>query len=234
MTAERCRPYRELLGAYLLGGLSDDERPGLEAHLEGCAECRAELELLEPLMRMLPLADPERVQSPVSPPAGLADRIASEIATERKQIEAEERQKRRVRLRWRLGWAGAAATAAATALVAVALVGGGGGGSGESSPQQRVDFASVPQGIHINASLEPRSFGTQIQMWVHGVESGTLCRVYLKRADGSRVPAGTFRYRYGDDAGATLSSALDLSQARAIVVSAGSATYTAPIHTSAS
>jgi anti-sigma factor RsiW len=233
MTAERCRPYRELLGVYLLGGISDEERPGLEAHLEGCAECRAELEKLEPLVRMLPLADPERVQSPVSPPAGLADRIAQEIETERRQAEAEQKQRRRVRMRWRIGWAGAAAGAVATALIAIALIGGG-GGPGESSPQQRVDFASVPQGVTINASLEPRSFGTQIRMSVHGVQSGTLCRVYLKRGDGMRVPAGTFRYRYGDDAGAVLSSALDLSQARAIVVRAGPHTYTAPIQTASS
>ena len=220
MTAEGCRPYRESLGAYLLGGLSADEIAGLEAHLEGCAACRAEAESLEPLVRMLPLADPQRVQAPVSPPAGLADRIAGQIAAERKQ-----KQKRRVRIRWRLGWAGAAAAAAATALIALLIAGGG----GESSPQQHVSFASVPPGVEINASLEPRSFGTEIRMWVHGVQSGTLCRVSLRRGDGSSVPAGTFRYRYGDDAGAVLSSALDLSQARAIVVRAGNRTFTQPL-----
>jgi anti-sigma factor RsiW len=220
MTAERCRPYRESLGAYLLGGLDDHERPGLEAHLEGCAECRAELESLRPMVALLPLADPERVESPALPPAGLGDRIA-------KQIQGERRQKRRRRLQWRIGWAGAAAAAAATALIALVIAGGGGGG--ETSPQQKVNFASVPAGVEINASLEPRSFGTQIRMWVHGVQSGTLCRVSLRSGDGTDVPAGTFRYRYGDDAGAVLSSALDLSQARAIVVRAGNRTFTQPL-----
>jgi anti-sigma factor RsiW len=224
MTAERCRPYRESLGAYLLGGLADDERPGLEAHLEGCAECRAEVESLRPMAELLPLADPERVESPASLPTGLGERIA-------RQIEGERRQKRRRRLQWRLGWAGAAAAAAATALIALVLAGGG---SGETSPQQQVRFASVPSGVEINASLEPRSFGTQIRMWVHGVQSGTLCRVSLRRGDGTSVPAGTFRYRYGDDAGAVLSSALDLSQARAIVVRAGNRTFTQPLQTAAS
>jgi hypothetical protein len=67
-------------------------------------------------------------------------------------------------------------------------------------------------------------------MSVHGVESGTLCRVYLRRGDGMKVPAGTFRYRYGDESAAVLSSALDLSQAQAIVVEAGPHTYSAPLH----
>ncbi len=42
MKTERCREWREALGAYALGHLADDERAGLEAHLEGCPACRAE------------------------------------------------------------------------------------------------------------------------------------------------------------------------------------------------
>jgi anti-sigma factor RsiW len=225
MTAERCRPHRESIGAYLLGGLSAEEQAGLEAHIEGCPDCRAEAESLRQMADLLSLADPERVQAPASaPPPGLADRIAG-------QIESERRGRRRTRVRWRLGWAGAAAAAAATALIALVLAGGGGGsGSPDGSPENRVTFASVPQGVEINAALEPRSFGTQIRMSVHGVESGTLCRVYLRRGDGMKVPAGTFRYRYGDESAAVLSSALDLSQAQAIVVEAGPHTYSAPLH----
>ena len=43
MKAESCREWRESLGAYALGHLPAEERAGLEAHLDGCAECRAEL-----------------------------------------------------------------------------------------------------------------------------------------------------------------------------------------------
>ena len=62
-----------------------------------------------------------------------------------------------------------------------------------------------------------------------GVRSGTLCRVFLRGANGARVPAGTFRYRYGDDSQAVLSSALDLSRTAAIGVRAGSRTFIAPV-----
>ena len=76
-TRNDCRDWRELLGVYALGQLEGDERSGLEAHLEGCAQCREELALLEPVARMLPHADPERFESAPQPPPELGKRIAS-------------------------------------------------------------------------------------------------------------------------------------------------------------
>jgi hypothetical protein len=70
-------------------------------------------------------------------------------------------------------------------------------------------------------------------MYVHGVESGTLCRVALRGPKGVAYPAGTFRYRWGDDSDAVLSSALDLSRTRAVVVHAGKQTFVAPVNPSA-
>jgi hypothetical protein len=66
-------------------------------------------------------------------------------------------------------------------------------------------------------------------MYVKGVSSGTLCRVFLRDADGRTYPAGSFRYRWGDDSEAQLSSALDISQAAVIGVHAGSRTFIAPV-----
>ena len=66
-------------------------------------------------------------------------------------------------------------------------------------------------------------------MYVSGVRSGTLCRVFLRGPDGARYPAGSFRYRWGDDSDAVLSSALDLSRTRAIGVRAGDRTFVAPV-----
>ena len=52
---------------------------------------------------------------------------------------------------------------------------------------------------------------------------------FLRRADGTRMPAGSFRYRYGGREQAVLTSALDLSDARAVGVRAGSRTFVAPL-----
>jgi hypothetical protein len=219
MTAEACREWRESLGAYVLGQLPADERAATSAHLEGCAACRAEVESLAPLAELLPLADPARLGAAPAPPAELGDRIATRIG--------REGRRRRLHRRRRFGFGFGAAAAAATAALLAFVVFDGGSGSNNS---QTVSFHSLPRGVAIAATLQPRPFGTQIRMDVSGIRSGTMCRVFLRRADGTRVPAGSFRYRYGAgrDA-AVLSSALDLSAARAVGVRAGSRTFTAPL-----
>lgn len=215
-----CREWRESLGAYALGQLEGNERAALEAHLEGCARCRAELASLEPVARMLPHADPARFEAAApQPPAGLGQRIAAVIEGERQHL-----QKRRRRVFGGFALGGATAALAAAAL-AIFVLGGGGGGN----PEQTVRFASLPQGVNIDATLEPHAYGTEIHMYVHGIASGTLCRVSLRGTNGVAYPAGTFRYRWGDDSDAVLSSALDLSRTRAVVVRAGNRTFVAPV-----
>lgn len=215
-TRSECRDWRELLGAYALGNLEGGERVGLEAHLDGCAPCREELALLQPVARMLPHADPERFESAPQPPPELGARIAATIAGERRQVE------KRRRLFGGLALGGATAALAA-AVLAIFVLGGGGGGE----PEQHARFAS--RGVSIDATLEPHAYGTEIRMYVHGVASGTLCRVSLRGLGGVSYPAGTFRYRWGTDSEAVLSSALDLSRTRAVVVHAGKRTFVAPL-----
>lgn len=223
MKTESCREWRESLGAYALGHLSTDERAGIEAHLEGCPECRAEVESLQGVVTLLPHADPERFGPAPQPPQDLGERI---FAT----LDGERREKRRHQRRLRFGFAfGGAAAALAVAILALVVLTGG----SQGEPQQHVRFTDVPAGVEIGAMLEPHAYGTEIHMYVSGVRSGTLCRVFLRAADGTRYPAGSFRYRWGDDSNAILSSALDLSRAAAIGVHAGSKTFIAPVDQSA-
>jgi len=109
----------------------------------------------------------------------------------------------------------------------VVVLSGGGAPEGE----QTVVFPdrSMPRGISMAATLAPRPFGTEIRLRVYGVRSGTLCRVFLRRADGTKMPAGSFHYRYAGKDGAVLTSALDLSAADAIGVRAGGQTFMAPL-----
>ena len=217
MTTEGCRHWKESLGAYALDHLSADERAGVEAHLEGCARCRAEVESLLAVSHLLPHADPGRFGPAPQPPAELGRRVAA-------TIRAERRSTRRQRLRWGLGLSGAAAVATAAVLAILVLSSGEGPG-----PEQHVAFRSLPDGVKVAATLEPQAFGTEIHMYVSGISSGTLCRVYMKGPDGTAISAGSFRYRWGADASAVLSAALDLSRARALVVHAGNRTFVAPL-----
>jgi hypothetical protein len=218
-TRNDCREWRELLGAYALERLDGDERAGLEAHLDGCARCREELASLQPVARMLPHADPDRFGSVPQPPAELGQRIAATIEGER------QRTRRRQRRRFGGFALGGAAAAIATAVLAIFVFGGGG-----PDPQQQVRFADLPTGISIDATLEPHAYGTEIHMYVHGVPSGTLCRVWLRGPRGESYPAGTFRYRWGEDSDAVLSSALDISRTKALVVDTGKRTFVAPVN----
>lgn len=218
MTAERCREWRESLGAHALGQLPEGERAALEAHLEGCADCREELQSLAGVARLMPLADPERFGAAPEPPPLLGDRIAATIGAERRVA------RRRRRRHFGLAWSGAAALAA-TAVLAIFVLGDGGG---SGAPAQQVAFHALPPGMRIDASLEPRSFGTQIEVYVSGVRSGTLCRVFLRGPHGTRLSAGSFRYRWDGDTHAVLSAALDLSDTRAIGIRVGGRTFVAP------
>ena len=217
MRTESCREWRESLGAHALGRLPEEERAALEAHLEGCPECRAELESLAGVAQLLPLADPEHFSTAPVPPPALADRVAA-------TIRAERRTTRRRRLRLGLAFSGATAAVAAAALAIFVLPGGSG-----AAPEQHVSFASLPPGLEISATLEPHAFGTEIHMYVKGAPSGTLCRVFVRGPNDVRQSAGSFRYRWGNDSDAVLSAALDLSRTKAIGVRVGSRTFVAPV-----
>jgi Putative zinc-finger len=217
MTTESCREWRESLGAHALGTISERERAGLEAHLEGCGACRAELDSLTGVARLLPLANPDHFDTAPAPPPALADRVAA-------AIRGERRTARRRKLRLGLAFGGATAALAAAVLAIFVLPGGG-----NSTPEQHIAFRGIPPGMKISTTLEPHAYGTEIHMYVKGAPSGTLCRVFLRGPDGERMPAGTFRYRWGDDSDAVLSAAMDLSRARTIGVHVGNRTFLAPV-----
>lgn len=220
MSAESCREWRESLGAHALGQLAGEEHAALDAHLDGCAACRAELASLAGVGRLLPLADPAHFDQAPAPPPALADRV---VATIRSEHRASQRR------RWRLGLTlGGATAAVAAALLSFVVLPGGDNGS---SPERHISFGSapgatqVPRGMKISATLMPHTYGTEIHMYVKGVRSGTLCRVYLLRRDGTKLSAGTFRYRWDEDDSAVLSSALDLSKTKGVEVRVGKRTF---------
>lgn len=96
-------PFRENLSAYVLGALDADETATLQAHLQACDSCRAEL------------ADYQRVSAgllsalpPQAPPAALKRTLAARLPSAKKSV----------RPRWQLGLSfGRFATATALTLL---------------------------------------------------------------------------------------------------------------------
>ncbi|NYG54884.1 zf-HC2 domain-containing protein [Nocardioides perillae] len=83
MSPQEHRRLREELGALALGHLAEAEAAALRAHVDGCAECRAELAELAPVADLLGRVDPARVAAPPHPPADLGARIRAAVAAER-------------------------------------------------------------------------------------------------------------------------------------------------------
>jgi hypothetical protein len=144
------------------------------------------------------------------------------------RIRDEKRATRRRRARWGLAFAGAAATVA-VAVVLVSSLGGGEEGTQEVPGTQKVSFQTTDPGLHLGAALIPRAWGTEIHMYVKGARKGALCRVWL-RADGKRVPAGSFTYRYeGPDDVAILTSAIPTKRVRALGLQVGPKRFVADV-----
>src|SRR4051812_32779612 len=79
---EECRRYQEQIGAFLLGKLDGGEPEAVQAHLNGCPYCRAEVRELEPVVAALAYADPTRIEEDPRPPGDLEESTLAPILGE--------------------------------------------------------------------------------------------------------------------------------------------------------
>lgn len=179
MNPEACRPWRERLGSLALGHLSPEEEGTVLAHVDGCPGCRAELAELRQVAAVLPLADAERLDQTPVPPADLGDRIVARVRQEREAIRREGRRQSLTRT--------VAAIGAAAAILLVFIV------TPRGSEGERVSFSDEPPGVVAEAALTERPWGIEVALDVEGLPQGETYRVWLRRDDGEREPAGSFR-----------------------------------------
>lgn len=206
VTAEACRRWRELLGAYLLGQIGSQDRVALEAHLDGCTDCRTEMTDLRPVAGALPAADPSRLGTPPNPPTELADRVFS-------RVRAAGRKEQRRRWGIRIG---AAAAAAAIAISAAFVL------RPDRPRVEREEFAFpvLPAGVQAVATLYKREAQPGVEVWleVEGLTPGAIYAVWVERASGERVRCGTFD-AVGGEAHVVLPSTVRRADAAAVGVS---------------
>ncbi|MDY7105662.1 MAG: anti-sigma factor [Actinomycetota bacterium] len=165
-----------------LGRLPADAVPGFQAQLDGDSAKRAELEDLQAVAAVLNLADPARLDDDIRPAPDLFDRIADQVAVERRQEQRAARSKRTVRM-----------VLVAAALVAVLGVGGVIVNTGLStSGPELTEFALAPEGSEAAFALEQRDGGTEIIIEVSGLDPEQRYWLWLSNDDG-RTPAGTFQ-----------------------------------------
>jgi hypothetical protein len=211
--SESCRDWRGDLAALALGNLDEDARVALQAHLDGCAACRAELAELTAVARALPAADTATVTGQTAggapePPAGLADVVLGRLAYER----ARERRHGRRHLAVILGTAAAAVAAGIGLLVLGASL-----DADSADVDRRVVFAQRPEGVSATAELRAEDYGTHVTLEVDGLSDGRWYWLWLTGDDGERVGAGTFRAR-GDHYTVEMTTAIALDDTRRIWV----------------
>ena len=180
------RYWREMLGAYVLGELDEEQRAALRAHLDGCERCRAELAELGPVAEALADADPRLFESEEPrPPADLLERTLARVDQARRAQDELQRRRRRRMLR-----RSAFATVAAALLIAIgsfALV-----PKITGPPLEPVAFSETPPGVEAEANLIDHTWGTETILVVSGLEDGKTYRLILRDEEGEAVPSGAF------------------------------------------
>ena len=200
------RRLRELLGAFALGDLPEDEAAGLRAHLDGCVACRAELAEIAPLADDLRGVDPAALSSMPAPPADLGDRIRRAVCAERELVEARERREQRHAMR-RRSTRRTVAAAAVLALCAGALGAGtllgrstapevqaqpGASPSTVKPPVEQVALRTAAGLRADTAGLIAHTWGVEARFEGSGFVAGRVYRAAFRAQDGRTVPAGEF------------------------------------------
>ncbi len=215
MTTEDHSGYRDDVGAYLLGALPDAERAAFEAHLEGCAECREEVERLRPAADLLPRSV-EQVEPPPSLKRSLMEVVEREAGS-RAGAAPAERASLGERLRGLLRPVRPAFVAGALAIglvvgFAIAQLGG---------EETRTLTASVNERVLPDASgrLVVQGDGEDGGILrVQGMPSPGRGRVYQAwvQRDGMVEPEETFEV--GADGGGAVAVPENLSDAEAVLL----------------
>lgn len=194
------------LAGYVLGRLNSDERARFEAHLEGCAECAAELADLHEVAELLPAA------ALAAPPAGLEARTLAAVraAAAHDAAEAPPQATSRSRpgaRRWGLRLA--TPVFAAVALLAGIVLGGGLTGDDPDGRLELTGLLSAPDG-RSSAAVTVRETGIGRVVRLSSTDlpilpKGELYEVWFVGPDDrapslQRISAGTF---HPDKAGRT-------------------------------
>ncbi|OIJ92798.1 anti-sigma factor family protein [Streptomyces colonosanans] len=208
---------RMLIGAYVLGGLSETDRRVLESHLPACQECRDELARSAPLAGLLRRAPDMSAARPqvmreaaidAAPPASSAgiDRLLEQVRA------TAVARRRRARRQW---------LAVAAALIVVAGLGLGLMLPFRQSTGPSTAFTSAAgYSVSGRATLTAKPWGTAVSVTLADLPAGGSGPFILQvsSVDGRKEQAATWAITPNGSAAVTGASALHLPDIRSISV----------------
>lgn len=190
------------LGAYLLGALEPAECSAVERHVVRCAECRAELMELAPLVGLLqhvPFEEPAQTAPTPSVPAAVPDSVCT-----------DQRMSRVVRR------AGARRALIACGLAAATVVSGlvihlSTQPSRPAAVPSAVTVSATDPATHVTASaaLTPDTAGTLIQLRLSRLPPA-VCQLVVHARDGHTETAASWTSGYATAVSVPASSSLTL------------------------
>ncbi|PWK86096.1 putative zinc finger protein [Lentzea atacamensis] len=184
----------QLLGAYVLGALDEQEVRAMDEHLASCPDCTRELDELRSMEAYLGEVPPEAMLD--GPPEGgdlLLQRTLRQVRAERGGV-ARRRQ-------FALG--------AAAAVVAALVLGAGVFVGKATSPDATTalptpSVAPDPTGTRLatftdpvtkasmTVKVVPAAGWVRTNMSINGIPEGEKCRIFVVAKDGSRQEAGSW------------------------------------------
>jgi anti-sigma factor RsiW len=186
VTGARCDRWHGLLAMRAVGQIEAEDEVALEAHLDGCAECRDEATDLAEVSVALPYADPSRFVSDDVPPPDLADAVLGRLHHD------AEGEVRRTTVRRRLRWAGggAAIGAVAAALILVLVV----GMTPSHAPSDRTVALHGPAGVHASVVIAPTQWGSEVRLTESGQAPGQVMWLSMGTGEnGTKWVGGSYR-----------------------------------------
>jgi hypothetical protein len=210
--------FRDEVGAYLLGALSDAERASFEGHLVGCADCRHEVERLRPAADLLP-----RSVEQVEPPTSLKRSLMEVVEREARERDGatERRPARRPlgeRLRDLLG--GTLRPVMAAGVLALGLLLGFGvaqlGGDETGGGRTVVATSTLPGASgSLKVQGDGQDGGILQVLGMPSLKAGQVYQAWVQR-DGMIEPEPTFEV--GTNGSGAVAVPEDLSGADAVMV----------------
>lgn len=199
-----CEQWHGLIALRSLGGLSSDEETALEAHLEahleGCAQCRSLAEEMSSTVAMLAYVDPTSVE----PTAQVAPELAETVLGDLHRAGALHRRRRRVAA------SAVSLVGAVAALILFALL----SGTSPSTSQRTLALGPTAseslriKDVTAKAVLVAQSWGTTVDFTEHGLPGGGVYTVSMETAAGTWWTAGTYRSISGRAVSATMACAV--------------------------
>ena len=191
-----CEQWRGLIAMRALGELSSDDATALDAHLEGCGDCRAIADELASTVSILAYVEVASIEPTALVPPELSARVLGDLH----RAAAMERRRRRVII------SGASLVGAlAAALILFAVVSG-------TSPttNERTMALHGLTSVTAKAVLVNQSWGTTVDFSESGLPGGGVYTVSMKTATGAWWTAGTYRSVSGRAVNATMACAVGM------------------------